>query len=140
MGIDTTQKHDHPPANVNALDAIPDDLLDLPTPPAYLAFGTTPCAMEAPPEIDDVETYVVRVRCTGASTSERPDGELRHGRKMTIQWCIKQGQPEPPDAEQEQPGLFDEDEPAAEYEPSGMDEFAGDEPEVDRPGFSDGAQ
>ena len=86
------------------------------------------------------EVYVVRVRCTGASTSERTDGELRHGRKMTIQWCIKQGQPEPPDAEQEQPGLFDEDEPAAEYEPSGMDEFAGDEPEVDRPGFSDGAQ
>lgn len=138
MGLDTTQAHDHP--STNALDAIPDDLLDLPTPPAYLAFGTTPCAMEAPPEIDDVETYVVRVRCTGASTSERTDGELRHGRKMTIQWCIKQGQPEPPDAEQEQPGLFDEDEPAAEYEPSGMDEFAGDEPEVDRPGFSDGAQ
>ena len=137
MGLDTTQAHDHPPANVNALDAIPDDLLDLPTPPAYLAFGTTPCALEAPPEIDDVETYVIRVRCTGKSSSERTDGELRHGRKLQIQWCIKQGQPEPPDAEQEQPGLFDDNDG---YEPSGMDEFADDGPEVDRPGFSDGEQ
>ncbi len=132
MGLDTTQAHDHPPAAVNALDAIPDDLLDLPTPPAYLAFGTTPCAMEAPPEIDDVETYVVRARCVGASTSERTDGELRHGRKLQVQWCIKQGQPEPPDAEQEQPGLFDEDESA---EPDAEQED-GAEVEVDRPAFS----
>ena len=100
MGIDTTQAHDHP--STNALDAIPDDLLDLPTPPAYLAFGTTPSGMEAPPEIDEVGIYVIRARCVGASTSERTDGELRHGRKLQIQWCIKQGQPEPPDAEQEQ--------------------------------------
>ena len=137
MGIDTTAAHDHPPANVNALDAIPDDLLDLPTPPAYLAFGTTPCAMEAPPDIDDVGVYVIRARCVGMSQSERTDGELRHGRKLQIQWCIKQGQPEPPDAEQEQPGLFDEDDNDG-YEPSGMDEFVGSG--VENPGFSDSAE
>lgn len=129
MGIDTTQAHDHP--STNALDAIPDDLLDLPTPPAYLAFGTTPSGMEAPPEIDEVGIYVIRARCVGASTSERTDGELRHGRKLTIQWCIKQGQPEPPDAEQEQPGLFDEDEDReSDAEQEGADA------EVDRPEFS----
>ena len=129
MGLDTTQAHDHP--STNALDAIPDDLLDLPTPPAYLAFGTTPSGMEAPPEIDEVGIYVIRARCVGASTSERTDGELRHGRKLTIQWCIKQGQPEPPDAEQEQPGLFDEDEDReSDAEQEGADA------EVDRPEFS----
>ncbi|MBP7973365.1 MAG: hypothetical protein KAZ48_11250 [Candidatus Nanopelagicales bacterium] len=129
MGIDTTQAHDHP--STNALDAIPDDLLDLPTPPAYLAFGTTPSGMEAPPEIDEVGIYVIRARCVGASTSERTDGELRHGRKLQIQWCIKQGQPEPPDAEQEQPGLFDEDEDReSDAEQEGADA------EVDRPEFS----
>lgn len=129
MGIDTTQAHDHP--STNALDAIPDDLLDLPTPPAYLAFGTTPSGMEAPPEIDEVGIYVIRARCVGASTSERTGGELRHGRKLTIQWCIKQGQPEPPDAEQEQPGLFDEDEDReSDAEQEGADA------EVDRPEFS----
>ena len=129
MGLDTTQAHDHP--STNALDAIPDDLLDIPTPPAYLAFGTTPSGMEAPPEIDEVGIYVIRARCVGASTSERTDGELRHGRKLTIQWCIKQGQPEPPDAEQEQPGLFDEDEDReSDAEQEGADA------EVDRPEFS----
>ena len=129
MGLDTTQAHDHP--STNALDAIPDDLLDIPTPPAYLAFGTTPSGMEAPPEIDEVGICVIRARCVGASTSERTDGELRHGRKLQIQWCIKQGQPEPPDAEQEQPGLFDEDE---DREPDAEQDGA--DVEVDRPEFS----
>lgn len=35
----------------NDLDAIPTDILD--APPAYLWFGTSPCAVENPPEIDD---------------------------------------------------------------------------------------
>lgn len=74
MGLDTTQAHDHPPAHANALDAIPDDLLDLPTPPAYLAFGTTPSGMEAPPEIDEVGIYVIRALCGACQRAQEVAG------------------------------------------------------------------
>lgn len=122
-------------ASTNALDNLPDDLLD--TPPAYYSFGQTPAPMEDPAGIDDWDIFVIRARCVGMSQSERSGGEMRHGRKMQIQWCIKKGQPEPPDPEEEQPGLFDE---------SGMDEFAPNEATPDetdnvaRPDFSDGAK
>lgn len=131
MALVSDQPKDIP--TTNALDDIPDDLLS--TPPAYLSFGTTPCALEDPPAIDAVETYVVRVRCVGESRSERTDGELRHGRKLQIQWCVKQGQPEPPDPKDEQPPLFDENGDAGEWD---------DEPEppseVEAPQFSDGGE
>lgn len=132
MGIDTTKAHDHP--STNALDHLPDDLLD--SPPAYYSFGQTPAPMEDPLNIDDWDIFMIRARCVGSSQSERSDGEMRHGRKMQIQWCVKKGQPEPPDPEEEQPGLFDEGgEPTEDndgYEESGLDEFAG------NPDFSDG--
>ncbi|MCV7100055.1 hypothetical protein [Mycobacterium palustre] len=89
----------------NDLDAIPTDILD--APPAYLWFGTSPCAVENPPEIDEVRTYIVRVRCTGKTEKERTDGEMRHGRQLSIQACWESGK-QPPNTDDDQPGLFDE--------------------------------
>ena len=126
MALITEQPKDLPTA-LNDLDSIPDDLLSIP--PAYLSFGTTPCGLESPPNMDDAETYVIRARCVGESRSERSDGEVRHVRKLQIQWCIKQGQPEPPDDESDQGALFDEDGEVSD-EASGLDD-------VERPDFSD---
>lgn len=96
-GIETT----------NALDAIPDDLLS--TPPAYLVIGTSPAAMENPPALGDTLTCHVRLRCTAEhGPIERKDGERRYTRTMVVQAIWRDGEPEPPDAEAEQPGLFDE--------------------------------
>src|SRR2546426_293019 len=103
MGVDTTTAAMH--ASTNALDDIEADLLSVP--PAYFSLGTTPQPMEDPPEIGDVVTVIVRARCTGTSDSVRTDGELRHGRKFDIQAAWFKGQPEPPDADADQPGLFD---------------------------------
>ena len=88
----------------NALDDIPDDLLSVP--PAYLSFGQSPATLEDPPEIGDSKTYVVRVKCVGQSCSERQDGELRYGRKLTILGCHESGK-QPPSDDGDQPGLFD---------------------------------
>ncbi len=133
MGIDTTKAHDHP--STNALDHLPDDILD--APPAYYSFGQTPAPMEDPLNIDDWDIFLVRARCVGTSQSERTDGEMRHGRKLQIQWCVKKGQPEPPDPDQEQPGLFDENGEASEDEQE-SDNVTDIHTGVDRPGFSDG--
>ncbi len=100
---DRTAPSDVP--TTNALDSI--DLGD--TPPAYLSFGSTPGAMEEPPEVGEKRTYVVRVECTGQSESVRSDGEHRYGRKLTILWAVAKGESEPPDPDADQPALFDED-------------------------------
>lgn len=100
----------------NALDDIPDDLLDIPA--AYLSFGTSPCALDDPPEIDEVRTYIVRVRCTGKTEKERTDGEMRHGRQLAIQACWESGK-QPPNTDENQPGLFDE---AGDVNPDALDD------------------
>lgn len=95
-------------ASTNALDEIPDDLLQIA--PAYYSLGTTPAPMENPPEIGETRTVLARVKCTGEGKTVRTDGELRYTRKFEIQACWEKGQPEPPDADEQQPGLFDEGE------------------------------
>src|SRR5690606_3239238 len=91
-------------ASTNALDALPDDLLA--TPPAYYKFGPTPSAIENPIGAEDVETYCIRVRCTGEhGPLVRKDGERRYERSMAIQAIWKLGDPVPPDPDEEQPGL-----------------------------------
>jgi hypothetical protein len=92
------------------------------TPPAYLAFGATPCGIEEPPELGDVRTYIVRARCTAEhGPIERKDGEMRYTRTMQIQYCYEEGKPKPPDADEEQPGLFDhgEDEDSTDEDEDG---------------------
>lgn len=130
--------------STNALDGLPDEEPNGAA-PAYLSFGPTPCPLVNPPEIDEVKTYVVRVRCTGKTESERTDGEVRHGRKLTIQWCIPEGAKPPIDPSENQPGLFDDDDPAGDE----RDDAPDPQPDADyneddfsefRPPFSDGGQ
>jgi hypothetical protein len=97
----------------NELDKFEDDLLSVP--PAYLVLGTTPAAMVDPPAYGDTITCHVRLRCTAEhGPIERKDGERRYTRSMAIQAIWKDGEPEPPDADAEQPGLFDEGDPSDE--------------------------
>lgn len=129
----------------NALDAIPDDILGGPPPPAYLSFGMTPCPIENPPNADDddIRVFMVRARCTGEhGPLKRNDGEVRYKRDMQIQAIWLPGEPEPEpiktkaeldaeaeaEAAQNQPPLYTDDgEP---YDPQT-------DPEVERPAFSD---
>jgi hypothetical protein len=93
--------------STNALDDIEVDLLEIP--PAYYNLGTTPCAMYNPPKVGETRTMTVRVRCTGEhGPIERKDAEMRYTRTLSIQACWEKGQPEPPDASDVQPGLFDD--------------------------------
>lgn len=79
------------------------------TPPAYLVFGTSPCAVEDPPALGEVRTYIMRTRCTGEhGPIERKDGEQRYTRTLSVQYCYEEGKPKPPDPDDDQPGLFDE--------------------------------
>lgn len=104
-------------ASSNALDNIPDDLLD--TPAAYLAFGSTPCAMDEPPAVGEVRTYIVRARCTAEhGPIERKDGEMRYTRTLTIQAAWESGK-QPPNTDDQQPGLFDE---AGDVNPDAVDD------------------
>lgn len=131
MGIDTTTAAMHP--STNALDALPDDLLD--TPPAYFALGTTPSPMENPPEIGDVRTFTVRAVCSGIGESVRTDGERRHVRKFVIQAAWMKGDPEPPNADADQPALFGDDGEATD-DPEALGDVLDN---VSRPSFSNGS-
>lgn len=100
-----TDKPDDLPST-NALDDIPDDILSVPA--AYLSFGSTPCAMDEPPAVGEVRTYIVRARCTAEhGPIERKDGEMRYTRTLTIQAAWEAGK-QPPSTDEDQPGLFDE--------------------------------
>lgn len=100
--------------STNALDQIPDDLLSVP--PAYYAFSQSPAAMENPLADGDTATLCMRVKCVGEhGPITRKDGEKRYKRDLAVQAVWKLGDPEPPDAEAEQPALYDtEGEPTAE--------------------------
>jgi hypothetical protein len=90
----------------NVVDAIevPSDEI----PPAYLNFGQSPCAIEDPPAVGEVRTFIVRARCTAEhGPIERKDGEMRYTRTLSPQLVWEQGKPKPPDPEEDQPGLFD---------------------------------
>lgn len=100
----------------NALDDIPDDILSAPA--AYLSFGSSPNAMDEPPELGDIKTYIVRAKCVGQSCSERQDGELRYGRRLSIVGCWEAGK-QPPSTDEDQPGLFDE---AGDPNPDALDD------------------
>ena len=102
-------------ASTNALDEVPDDLLGGP-PPAYLKLGTSPYAVDAPPERGDERLYCVRLVCKGKNEKDMADGKVRHERSMH---CVKMwplGEPEPEDpktdeelAAEDQPPLFGDD-------------------------------
>jgi hypothetical protein len=92
----------------NALDYIDDPDAGNDAPDAYLSFGQTPAAYAEPPDVGEKRTYIVRVECVGQSESVRSDGEHRYGRKLSVLWAVREGQPKPPDSSENQPGLFDD--------------------------------
>ena len=125
--------------STDALRSIPDDLLG-PIPAEIRLGANVLMIMEKPPEVKDVITVVMRLRVKDEGKSEggEDNEELVHWRRVKIVTAWIQGQPEPPNPDEDQPGLFDADE-------TGDDE--GDAPDeidindgVDRPGFSDADQ
>ncbi len=130
MGIVTKMPADTP--TTNSLDDLPDDLLSVA--PAYLSFGTSPAPLDNPPEIDEVRTYLVRVRCNGKTEKERTDGEMRHGRQLSIQAVWLPGHKPPAADDDDQPALFDDDGEPTDEEGDEPGEFEG------GPEFSDGGQ
>ena len=83
--------------STNALDDIEDPAPAVEIPPAYLSFGTTPCAIENPPADGDLVYYMVRARCTGEhGPVTRSDGEKRYKRDLKIQaiWLPDEDEPE----------------------------------------------
>lgn len=111
--------------------------------PAYLSFGSTPVAMDNPPEVGEKRTYIVRVECTGQSESVRTDGEHRYSRKLSILWAVEKGKAEPPDPDADQPSLFeeeDEDGEDAEHQDGELDDGELDDEACGRPPFSDGTE
>lgn len=120
--------------STNSLDQLPDDLLA--TPPAYYAFSQSPGAIEDPLSVGDTATLVMRVRCVGQhGPVMRKDGELRYKRDLSVQAVWVQGDPEPPDENADQPGLFDADETGDDSDDQDADvvDINGG---VDRPEFS----
>jgi len=125
-----TDKPENLPSG-NDLDSIPDDLLE--TPPAYLSFGGSPAALDDPPCVGEVRTYIVKARCTGEhGPIERKDGEMRYTRTLSIIAAWESGK-RPPPVDEPQPGLFDAaGEPA--IDPESDERFDG------GPDFSDGLE
>lgn len=83
--------------STNALDDVEDPSPAVEIPPAYLSFGTTPCAIENPPADGDLVYYMVRARCTGEhGPVTRSDGEKRYKRDLKIQaiWLPDEDEPE----------------------------------------------
>lgn len=131
MALNTTMPQGIP--TTDALASIPADLLG-PIPAEIRLGANVLMMMDKPPEVKDVITVVMRLRVKDKGEGEAGDAneELVHYRRCKIVAAWLQGQPEPPNPEDEQPALFDDDgEPTDEPEALGdvMDNVA-------RPDFS----
>ena len=104
MGKDTSKASDH--RSTNALDDVAEQGLSI---DAYLAFGGTPKAVPNPPREGDVAVFRVKVECIGETKKRRTDGEMRYTRHLQILSVARDGQELPPDANENQPGLYDDD-------------------------------
>lgn len=119
MGLITDRQAPEDIPTTNALDAL--GLGNDESPPAFLSFGRSHAELDNPPARGEVRTYLVRVKCTGEHVSERTDGEIRHSRSMRIITCWEEGKPKPPDADEDQPGLYDDELQDADEDPDGND-------------------
>ena len=105
---------DVPEADPDLLKDIPDDLLGGPKPPAYLKLGTSPYAVDSPPERGDQRIYCVKLVCKGKNEKDMADGKVRHERSMYCvkMWPLGEDEPEDPKTDEElaaenQPPLYD---------------------------------
>lgn len=125
----------------NALDDIPADLLG-PVPAEIRLGANVLMVMEKPPEVGDVITVSMRlkVKREAKDLGGEEGSELVHFRGCKIVAAWLKGDPEPPNADDDQGALIDEEGNAVDY----GDDDEGDDTDihdgVDRPGFSDGAQ
>ena len=141
MGVDTTTAKDH--KSTNALDDIPADLLG-PVPAEIRLGSTTLLVMEKPPEVGDVITVSMRlkVKREAKDLGGEEGEELVHSRYCKIVAAWLKGEPEPPNADEDQGALIDEDgeisDEAAGVEPEDdEDDGSWDDDNVARPNFSD---
>lgn len=102
MGKDETKASDH--KSTNALDDVDEQGLTI---DAYLSFGGTPKAVPNPPREGDVVVFRVKAECIGETKKRRTDGEMRYTRHLQIMSVARDGQQLPPDANENQPGMFD---------------------------------
>jgi hypothetical protein len=127
MGKDTTKASDHPPANDLAKIVDPETGLSI---DRYLSFGGTPKAVPNPPKLGEIIEYRVKVECTGDGRTRRTDGEMRYSAKLQILSVARAGETLPPDANDNQPEMFDDDgdptSEAAGAEPASLGEAMGD--------------
>lgn len=124
----------------NELDKFSDDLLGGPPPPANLKLGTSPYAVDSPPEIGDFYYATVKLECTGKNQRVMADGKIRHERTMACRKMWPAGEDEPADpktdeelAAENQPELFGDDGLPNDGEPEAMGDAMGN---VARPDFS----
>jgi len=55
-------------------------------PTAHVKFtGMSGSALDTPPDLGDVQEYLVRARCIGVGTELRKDGEVREIRRMEVE-------------------------------------------------------
>lgn len=104
-------------ASTNLLDQIPDDLLG--PIPAELRLGSnTLLILIDPRQVGDTVTISARLRIVREGKEQlNVDGDVTHFRSAKLVAAWLKGDPEPPDAEADQPALFDsEGEPVDEYD------------------------
>ncbi len=141
MALNTKQPADLP--STDSLKDIPADLLG-PVPAEIKLGQNTLMVMEKPPEVRDVITVVMRLRVKDAGVGEAGESneELTHYRRCKIVAAWLKGEPEPPNGDEDQGALIDEDgeisDEAAGTEPDAAeDDGSWDDDNVARPNFSD---
>jgi hypothetical protein len=79
-----------------------------------------------PPHIGQILEFRVKVEVTGASKKRRTDGEMRYTRSLQILSVARAGEDLPPDANDNQPEMFDDDGQPTDMATGGDPETLGD--------------
>jgi hypothetical protein len=135
MALNTTMPQDIPKSSDTLAD-IPRDLLG-PIPAEIRLGANVLMMMETPPDVGDVITVTMRLKIKRKAEDEGGEGgdERVHfrGAKIVAAWL--KGDPEPPNADDDQPALFGDDGEATD-DPEALGDVLDN---VSRPSFSNGA-
>ena len=137
MALNTKQPHDL--KSTDSLKDIPADLLG-PVPRELRLGANVLLVLESPPDLGDTLDVVLRIRSVREGkekVNSDADGEITHfcAGKVVTAWLL--GQPTPPNPEDDQGALIDEDGNAVDYDEDESDNVVDIHEGVDRPGFSD---